>query len=52
MRLNTSTRPIGRIPGFLSSGIRWQFTSASMQSGSTCSDAKRLVTFAIEWQIF
>ena len=48
--LNTSPMPIGRIPGFLSSGIKRQFTMGSMHFGSTCSDAKRLTMLAMESQ--
>ena len=47
---NNYPMPIGRIPGFLSRGIKRQFTIGSMHFGSTCSDAKRLMMLAMESQ--
>ena len=46
MRRKVSPMPIGRTPGFLSSGIKRLLSRGLMPKGSTCSVAKRRATSA------
>ena len=50
MRRNDSPMPIGRTPGFLSSGIRRLLRRALTPEGSTCSVARRRATSATALQ--